>query len=141
MIDYLPSAKFDINSEPTDEYSPHTLEEENEMKQAILEGYLKPRNQYEIIHQSQICHPRPKAEWPQKWVTCKKCRCDWRCTGYPAGRQTKFSDQIRSHQLVDRDGFLWLWPNICQPCADFREAKPAPKAKIEKKVKQPYKDA
>jgi hypothetical protein len=164
MKDYIPDSKFDPFDTPVgdrrwwyreaynrhggmewqgpapDLFSPHTFSEENEIKQAILEGLLEPRNEFEDLHRGLIAFPRIRAEWPTKWVTCKRCESEWLCTGYPAGKQTKFTDEIKAHQLKDKAGYLWLWPNICQPCADYREAKPVKRVKVERKVKELYKD-
>lgn len=145
--DYLPNAPFDVNDEPRGDkrwfnqalylrhgwhwlgktpskYSPHTGTEEREIQEAILTGKLKPRNEHERKFRDQIALPRPKEFWPEKWVTCKICGCDWKQRGFPAGKQNKFTDHITSHQLVDESGMVWLWPNICQPCGDKRDAKP-----------------
>lgn len=160
MNNFIPDAPFDAFSEPSgdkrwwytelykhfnlewmgrepDRFSPHNLVEENQINLAILEGRLEPRNQSERLIRDLIDKARPKAQWPQKWVTCRICKSDWRPPGYPAGKQTKFTDAINSHQLIDSAGYIWLWPNLCQPCADRREAKLKP---AKAKTKLPYKD-
>lgn len=150
MRDYIPEARFNPSDQPIgdqrwwykqhfehrsdlgwqgpepDKFSPHNLAEENEIKKAILEGRLEPRNHFEQIHRSLIAAPRPSSHWPTKWVTCRKCGCEWNCIGNPAGKQNKFTDEMAAgcYQLHDKDGYLWIWPMICQPCADRREAKP-----------------
>jgi hypothetical protein len=164
MKDYIPIAQFDPFDSPIgdrrwwyreaykrhgglewqgpepDLFSPHTGTEENLIKLAILEGLMEPRNHFEDLHRILIAMPQTKVNWPKKWVTCKRCKCDWTCTGYPAGKQSKFTDQINCHQLIDESGYVWFWPNICLACADYREAKPVKTIKIERKYKSPVTD-
>jgi hypothetical protein len=164
MKDYIPESQFNPLDEPIgdrrwwykkhyeqvtgvdwqgegpDAFSPHTLSEENKIRWAILQGTLQPRNRFEEDVLSLIEYPRHRSEWPKKWVTCRKCKCDWTCTGYPAGKQTKFTDSINCHQLVEKSGYVWFWPNLCQTCADIREAKPMKPLKVQRAVKSPIVD-
>jgi hypothetical protein len=165
MKDFFPEAQFDPFDPPAgdkrwwykeaynrhgglewkgpepDIFSPHTGTEEFQIQQAILEGLLEPRNQYEDYHRSQIAEPRPKSEWPVKWVQCKRCKCDYSCTGYPAGKQSKFTNEIKCHQLVDKAGYVWFWPNVCQACADYKDSFKIPKKpKPERKTRSVIKD-
>jgi hypothetical protein len=164
MKDYIPDAQFNPLDEPIgdrrwwcqdhyrsrtdlpwsgespDTFSPHTQSEEKQIKHAIIQGLLKPRNRFEELHLSLIDKPILRADWPKKWVTCRKCKCDWTCTGYPAGKQSQFTDSISCHQLIDKEGYVWFWPTLCQTCADIREAKPMKPLKVQRAVKSPIVD-
>jgi hypothetical protein len=91
--------------------------EEDRILERILEGELQPRNDWEEAYLSFMGGPFPKASRPKKVVECCKCHTRWEATGYPSGRYAEGN---------------WLWPTICECCADFMDA-----LALAKKAKQP----
>lgn len=131
------------NGPEPDEFSPANREEEIEINEGLLDGTFTPRNDYEKRYVAFMKGPHPRDGRPVKTVKCKNCGCEWKLAGYPAGKQTKFTDEINCHQLIDKNKCVWLWPNLCQPCADRREAKPikpTTEPKPEKKIRHAFKD-
>lgn len=114
-----------------DVYSPVDRQEELQINEALLEGTLQPRNEWERRYLGFMGGPHRIAARPKQWIVCKLCKSEWQVDGYPAGQTAALAG-------IGRD--RWLWPNICECCADKPKPKPVAADSPQKRRKDPYAD-